>query len=149
MPSSFRLNRTDKLKAEKIAKRGSTPTRVSLRCRILLLAHSGKSHEEIAQHLDCGSATAKRVRRHYREEGLERAIYDAPRSGRPAKHTTREDKELIALACSTPPDGHSRWTIRLLAAKTKRSYGSVRQVLQEDGLKPWREKNVVRSRNHS
>jgi hypothetical protein len=80
---------------------------------------------------------------------MERAIYDAPRSGRPAKFSTKDDKDLIALACTAPPGERARWTIRLLASKTKRGYGTVQRVLEEDGLKPWRKKNVVCAGNHS
>lgn len=145
MKSSIRVSKLEKRELQKISKRGSTPTKVSRRCRILLLLHRGFGVDETAEHLDCGTATVKRVRRNYRDGGLKRAIYDAPRSGRPAKFKSSDDKELIALACTDPPDGRARWTIRLLASKTKRSFGSVQMVLQNDGLKPWREKNVVYS----
>jgi len=146
--SNFRITKANKIELQKISKRGSTPTVISRRCRILLLLHGGFNVVETAARLDCGTATVNRVRRNYRKEGMTRAIYDAPRSGRPAKYGTKDDKELIALACTGPPDGYSRWTIRLLASATKRSFGSVQQVLKEDGLKPWREKNVVHSGDH-
>jgi transposase len=96
----------------------------------------------------CGTATVKRVRRHYLEEGWERAVYDAPRPGRPKKLASREERELIALACSDPPEGEGRWTVRLLAKHSGKdiSRNIVQRVLKEDGLKPWREKNVVRAR---
>lgn len=149
MSTIFRVSESDKRELQKISRRGSTPTKVSRRCRILLLLHRGFSVDETAEELDCGTATVKRVRRHYRTEGMNRAIYDAARSGRPAKFTTRDDKELIALACTDPPGGHARWTIRLLASKMGRSFGSVQQVLEKDGLKPWREKNVVHPGNHT
>ena len=149
MNSTFRVSPSDKRELQKVSRRGSTPTKVSRRCRILLLLHRGLGVDETAAELDCGTATVKRVRRHYRADGMARAIYDAPRSGRPAKYSRKDDKELIALACTDPPDGRARWTIRLLAAKTKRSFGSVQQVLEADGLKPWREKNVVHSGDHT
>ncbi len=149
MGSTFRITKANKRKLQKISRRGSTATKVSRRCRILLLLHRGLHVDEIAVTLDCGTATVQRVRRNYRESGMERAVYDAPRSGRPAKYSTKDDKELIALACTNPPDGHARWTIRLLASASNRSFGSVQQVLKEDGLKPWREKNVVHPGDHT
>ena len=143
MGSSLRLTEEEKRELHKISRRGSTSPRVSNRCRILLSLHRGFSVDETAERLDCGTATVKRVRRNYRAGGMNRAICEAPRSGRPAKYSSRDDKELIALACTAPPPDRPRWTIRLLASKTKRSFGSVQRVLEEDGLKPWREKNVV------
>jgi hypothetical protein len=59
---------------------------------------------------------------------------------------------VVALACSSPPEGFACWSIRLLAEETVRrnivpSVGreTIRMLLQSHGLKPWREKNVVRS----
>ena len=124
---------------------GSTPARVAKRCRILLSLHAGYSVSETADRVGCGTATVKRVRRKYLHEGWESAITDAPRPGRPKKLVDREERELIALACSDPPDGAARWTIRLLAKHYDKdiSAATVQRVLKEDALKPWREKNVV------
>ena len=127
--------------------RGSTPARIARRARILLCLDEGWTTEEVAEIVDCGTATVKRVRRRFREQGWEAAIQDAPRPGRPKKLKSREEQELVALACSDPPEGEGRWTVRLLAKHfgkdTSRSI--VQRVLKEDGHKPWREKNVVRA----
>lgn len=134
---------------EKLAKLlgGRTPARVAKRARILLQLNRGYSVDEVADRVGCGTATVKRVRRHYDTEGWERAIYDAPRPGRPKKLADREERELIALACSDPPAGEARWTIRLLVKHCDKDvgFGVVQRTLKEDGLKPWREKNVVRA----
>lgn len=100
---------------------------------------------DVAEKVGCGTATVKRVRHRYLNEGWEVAISDKPRSGRPKRLSDREGRELIALACTDPPDGRCRWTVRLLAKHFKKgvSFGVVQKVLKEDGLKPWREKNVV------
>ena len=149
MGSNFRISKSDKRELQKISKRGSTPTRVSNRCKILLALHKGYSVDETAERIDVGTATVKRVRRHYQDVGLERAIYDAPKSGRPKKLSSKEDIELIALACTSPLDGRSRRSIRLLASKSKNSYGLVHKTLKADGMKPWREKNVVHTNDYS
>jgi transposase len=127
--------------------RGGTPVRIAKRARVLLCLNEGKTVEKVADLVGCGTATVKRVRRHYLEEGWERAVFDAPRPGRPKKLASREEQELIALACSDPPEGEGRWTVRLLAKHSGRdiSRNIVQRVLKEDGLKPWREKNVVRA----
>jgi len=127
--------------------RGSTPARVAKRARILLCLDDGMRVDEVAETVDCGTATVKRVRRRFLDEGWERAIMDGPRPGRPKKLKARDEQQLIALACSDPPNGEGRWTMRLLAKHFGKdiSRSIVQRVLKEDGLKPWREKNVVRA----
>ncbi len=112
---------------------------------MLLWLDRGYSVEEVAERVDCGTATVKRVRRRYRLEGWEQAITDKPRPGRPKKLVGKDERELIALACTDPPGGAQRWTVRLLAKHFGKDISRmiVQRVLKEDGLKPWREKNVV------
>ena len=126
---------------------GKTPARVVKRVRILLSLDAGHSVEETAERVDGGTATVKRVRRRFLDKGWEWAICDAPRPGRPKRLKDKEEKELIALACTDPPDGAARWTVRLLAKHYEKGVSKtmVQRVLREDELKPWREKNVVRS----
>lgn len=132
---------------EKLIKqlKGKTPVRIAKRARTLLLLGRDHSVEEVADRVGVGTATVKRVRRKYLEEGWERAIYDARRPGRPKKLSDREERELIALACTDPPDGAARWTVRLLVSHCGQDvgFGVVQRILKEDELKPWREKNVV------
>ena len=132
------------VKKLKVLCRGATPARITKRARILLSLHDGYSVDESAEIAGAGTATVKRVRRRYLDEGWERAVADGARPGRPRKTNDREERELIALACTAAPDGHARWTIRLLAKHSGSSFRVVRRILREDGLKPWREKNVVR-----
>ncbi len=56
-----------------------------------------------------------KICRSYVLEGLEQALYDKPRSGAPPKITGDIEAKLVMLACSEPPDGKKRWTLRLLA----------------------------------
>ena len=125
--------------------RGATPARITKRARILLALHQGHSVDEAADLSAASTATVKRVRRRCIDDGWERAIADGARPGRPRITKESEEKALIALACTKPPDGHNRWSIRLLAQKSGQSFGVVRRIIREDGLKPWREKNVVYS----
>jgi transposase len=121
------------------------PARVAKRVRILLLLDERHSVDEVSERVGCGTATVKRVRRHYLATGWERAVFDAPRPGRPKKLADAEERELIALACTDPPAGAARWTIRLLVKHCDKDigFGIVQRTLKEDQLKPWREKNVV------
>lgn len=140
----FRLHHKIRGKLQRLCG-GETPARVSKRARILLCSEEGLSIDEIAEEVGCGTATVKRIRKRFRERGYEYAISDASRSGRPKKLSDSEERRLIAQACSSPPDGQARWTIRLLAKHCPNDigHGTVQRILKADGLKPWREKNVV------
>ena len=58
-----------------------------------------------------------RIRKRYCESGLDSALHEKARSGAPPKIDGRIEAQLVLLACSEPPDGRSRWTVRLLADK--------------------------------
>jgi transposase len=66
--------------------------------------------------LECGDRTVARVRRRYTEGGLDAALYSKRPTGRQyRKLDGRQEAKLIALACSDPPGGRGRWTMKLLA----------------------------------
>jgi transposase len=92
------------------------------RARVLLKADQadgGPAWEdaEIAQALDCGLRTVERVRQRFVERGLEQALGRKPqdRPSRERKFDGAAEARLIALACSQPPVGRARWTLKLLA----------------------------------
>jgi transposase len=94
------------------------------RARILLKADQadgGPAWDDarIAEALDCGLRTVERVRRRLVERGLEPALGRKPqdRPSRERKFDGAAEARLIALACSAPPDGRARWTLKLLADK--------------------------------
>jgi transposase len=100
-----------------IVRSGKHKARKITRCRILLLADgpNGKTDQEIADALGICLATIFNIRRRYAVEGLERAIHEGPRSGQPPKFKGRAAAKITAIACSTPPTGQSKWSLRLLA----------------------------------
>jgi hypothetical protein len=87
----------------------------------------------------------ERVRKRFVDEGLEAAlIHRPPKATRPRTLDGRQEARLITLACSRPPEGYQRWTLRLLADRLVKlevadtiSHETVRQVLQHNELKPW------------
>ena len=94
------------------------------RARILLKADQadgGPAWDDarIAEALDCGQRTIERVRQRFVEHGLGRALGRKPqdRPSRLRKFDGAAEARLIALACSQPPVGHARWTMKLLADK--------------------------------
>jgi transposase len=77
----------------------------------------------------------------YAEKGLDYALYDAARSGQPAKYGTDQEAEVVALACSQPPEGAARWTVRSLTIAARHrpklqgiNRESVRQILKKTSV---------------
>jgi len=95
-------------------KSGKRKAREILYAYILLRSADGWSETEIAKAFDVSPRTARRIRFRYRQDGLNAALHEQPRSGQPAKLTLRQETLLVALACSQPPEGRGRWTVRLL-----------------------------------
>ncbi len=63
----------------------------------------------------CSVSTVRNIRRKYLDEGLAAAIKDKGWPGAPPKFTGETEAQLTMLACSTPPAGYAKWTLRLLA----------------------------------
>ena len=100
---------------------GKHPAWKLLKARILLKADASESGEgwsdsEIAAALDTSVDTVARTRQVLVEEGLEAALIrkHSPRSARPRIFDGAAEAKLIALACSPPPKGRARWTLKLL-----------------------------------
>lgn len=100
---------------------GTAPARLLTHARILLKADQGEggpawSDTAIAGALEVHPATVGRVRRAYVEQGLDAALErKAPTRVYPRRLDGEAEAHLIALACSDPPAGRDRWTLRLLA----------------------------------
>lgn len=126
---------------------GKSAVRRVKRAQILLAADAGSTDEAIASAVSVSTSTVYRTKQHFVEDGLERALQEAPRP-RPARKLGAGDESLlVALTCADPPAGCSRWTLQLLAdemvALTEHetlSDETVRRRLGEMGLKPWQKK---------
>lgn len=93
------------------------------RANILLLLHKGKKDAEIVDFLEVERTTIWRTRKRYLEEGLERSLQEKERSGQPKKYGPAQEAEVIALACSDPPEGRARWSLELLTEKLNHQKG--------------------------
>ena len=111
------LNEEERKGLIRYLRRGKSSARSLTRARILLLADEGRDDEEIAETLKVSKSTANRIRKRYCESGLESALHEKARSGAPSKIDSRIEAKLTLIACSEPPDGRSKWTVRLLADK--------------------------------
>lgn len=104
---------------QRIIRAGKVNASVQTRARILVLTdYSQGQHRrdvDIAASLQIPLSTVVRVRKRYLDEGLEAVLKDKPRPGHPPKITGAVEAHLTVLACSDPPDGQDRWTLRLLA----------------------------------
>jgi transposase len=101
-------------KLETMIRKGKSSARTIRRAQALLFANEGKEDKEIASLLKCAESSIYWTRRRYCEEGLEVALKERPRSGRPEKLIGKAKAHLIALACSDPPEGRACWTMQLL-----------------------------------
>ncbi len=112
-----KLSKDERQHLQKIVESGKDKARKITRCRVLLLADEakGKTDEEISDALGVCLTTIFNIRRRYHQGGLERAIQEAPRSGQPPKFNGKSMAKITAIACSKPPEGHARWSLRLLA----------------------------------
>jgi transposase len=124
---------------------GKHAARKLKRAQILLAADAGVSDEMIATSVSVGGSTVYRTKRRFVEGNLELALSEETRPGAPRKLSGKETALLVATACSSPPKGRKRWTLKLLAGAMVSlteheglSYETVRRRLAEDDLKPWR-----------
>ena len=104
---------------EQLIHAGNAPARTQTRARILLLSDRSqgqkRADEEVAQAMMCCQCTVVNVRRRFLSGGLDQALYDRPRPGQQPKVTGDIEAKLTMLACSAPPEGAARWSLRLLA----------------------------------
>jgi len=111
------------------------------RARIVLKANEGWTDRSICVALDVSRPTVERTRRRFVEEGfLASLCHRSPRRTYECRLDGDAEAHLIALACSSPPQGRGRWTLRLLAKRLVTleqvgvesvSYETVRQVLKK------------------
>jgi len=138
------LTEEERRRLTKLVSSGKAPARKLTRARVLLKADSGPwgpgwTDSAICEALDVGMATVARVRQRFVEYSLEDALNRRkPRRTYERKLDGRAEAHLVALACSEPPTGRKRWSLRLLADRLVMleeidavSHETVRQVLKK------------------
>jgi len=110
------LSAEEREQLRQLITRGTPSARKVTRARILLHAADGLSDEQISAALKTGIATVERTRQRFVEEGLE-CLNERPRPGQRRKLSGKQEAHVIAVACTSAPDGRSRWTLQLLADK--------------------------------
>jgi transposase len=116
-----RLTTQQRQELEQLAATGKRSAATITRARILLKADAdadGWPDERIAEALDTSAATVARLRKKFVQQGLEATVQRKRPTGRQyRKLDGAQEARLAALACSPPPAGQARWTMKLLADK--------------------------------
>ena len=141
-PVILTLTERDKLKS--LIAAGTAPARKLTHARILLKTDQssegpGWVDEEVTEAVEVSQPTVCRVRKQYFQEGLEAAINRRPPNREyHRKLDGKQEARLVALACSEPPEGQARWSLRLLADRMVElevvddlSYQTVRRTLKK------------------
>ena len=117
-----RLNNEQRRWLETMVHTSKTPTKHYLVARVLLMSDQSQSEPEatdgqIAEALSISRRTVIRIKQRFVQGNLEMALVGSFPRERPERRCLdgKGEAQLIALACSKAPDGHQRWTVRLLA----------------------------------
>jgi putative transposase len=111
-----KLSDADRQYLKSLISKGKLPAKKFKRATCLLELDRGKTYLAVAETLGISHVTVSSLSKSYQKQGL-KCLEDAPRSGRPIRIDGKQRAKITALACSEPPDGHSQWTLRLLADK--------------------------------
>lgn len=119
MPAHYRVRLTSDQRHEltTLTRRGEAKARTITRARVLLLADRGLRDREIATAVGVHERTVIRLRRRFVEDGLADTLVERPRPGAAPKLTGTQQAHLVALACSDPPSGQTKWTMQVLAER--------------------------------
>ena len=137
-----KLSETDRTYLENLIKKGSLPAKTYKRAFALLELDRGRTFTDVAKTVVVVIQTVSTWAKKYKESGLE-FLTDKPRPGRPSVIDGLQRAQVTALACSEPPEGYGRWSLRLLADKAVEleyveaiSYGEVRRILKKTNSNP-------------
>ena len=141
--AEIHLSEEDEAALKAFRSKGQHMAREINRAHLLLALDKKVPESVIMQVLGVGRTAIWRTRSAYVEKGLDYALYDVARPGQPRRYGTDQQAEVVALACSAPPKGAKRWTIRLLAKAARRhpklkniSCESIRRFLKKTTANP-------------
>jgi transposase len=146
MPKKYivKLSRDERKQLRELIQNGKGSAKALTHARILLKADQTKGQpgwtdEAIREAFDVSVATVERVRQTYVRHGVDAGVKRRSRSRERTRQLDgKQEAHLIALACSEPPTGHARWTLRLLADRMVKleyvdalSHETVRRTLKK------------------
>jgi len=113
------LQAEERAELERLVRSGRSAARKLTRARVLLLSDRSQGHrrmgKEVAEAALCSLGTVRRICACYHDQGLDAALSDKGWPGAKPKLNGDIEAKLTVLACSEPPAGRERWTLRLLA----------------------------------
>jgi len=134
----IQLSKEEQSSLKTFFRSGNSSNRQQTRARILDLLAKKTTPPEIARLLGCSTMTVYNVKRRFLREGFDAALSERERSGKPPVISGEERARITALACSSAPLGHARWTLRRLADKAVElgfvqtiSHAWVKQILKK------------------
>ena len=142
------LTQDERSELSKVARTGRSSARKVKRALALLRTDQGLSDREVAEGLAINPHTVARARKRFVEEGLESALNERPRPGQKRKLSGKQEAHLVAIACSDPPEGHTHWTLRLLADKVV-ELGFAESIAIETVRLSLKKTNYVRGRRRN
>ena len=135
--TELHLRPADRQALQDFRTKGQHSARAVNRAHILLALDHKLPEATITSVLGVSRSVVWRTRSAYGEKGLAYALHDVARPGQPRKYGTDQQAEIVALACSQPPAGAQRWTLRLLvqAARRRAELGGITQESVRQFLK--------------
>jgi len=116
-PTAMHLSEDERTHVEVFVRRGKANARTLTRARVLLKSDEEWTDAEIAEALDLSEQTVRNIRKRFRAGGVEAVLTDKRQERRRQALVDGQAAHLIAITCSTVPDGHDHWTLRMLAGQ--------------------------------
>jgi len=133
------LSVSQKSELESLVRSGSTPQKVALRCRLLLLAHQGVANQAIGEQLSLSRPTILALRDAFTKDGLAAVTGIRKRKRRGSVWTPELEQKIIDTTVKTRPgDGSTHWSVRMLARQLRISRTLVHRVWQRHDVQPHR-----------
>lgn len=124
--TELNLSEEDRTIVQGIRSKGLHQAREVNRAHVLSCLDRGVPESQIMAVLGIGRTAVWRARGAYLQGGLDLALFDVERSGRPRQYDTNAEARVTALACSAPPAGHQRWTMMELERAARQEPGMER-----------------------
>jgi len=141
--TELQLTPADRAVVDEIRSKGVHHSREVNRAHALSCLDRGVPESQIMEVLGMGRTALWRTRAAYLQGGVELAVFDVARSGRPKQYDTDAEARVTALACSAPPKGRQRWTLVELERAARQEYGlgavsreTVRRMLKKTTSSP-------------
>lgn len=139
----LRLKAAERRLVESVRRSGLHLAREVNRAHMLAALDRGVADAQICEVLGVERTALWRTRSAYLERGIEYALHDVARPGRPLVYGPKQEAEVTALACSAPPAGARRWTVRQLTQEVRKRAGleqvsreTVRRLLKKTSSSP-------------